>query len=561
MQKGTKKIWKKGGSLGNTSSRTGTGQTERHRVHEVILHIIISTRQAGYHQLDAELLDAAMSVGELDEGLAGGRLRLPDADDREHVPERCQTVVMPLHQPVCNKTNNNKAPVTPRHVTLTDRLRGVWVPTASLCLPLQRIARLRPRASAVPELMFSTSRTLRLAELGPVIGCRLRTCTAWIILATSTLVFPFTAFPFTPVISSPAASVPSRAAVQLGPVIGYRLRTCTAGACDWLPAAYLYGLDHLGHLHLGLPLHRFPVHPGDLIARCQCSFQGRRRHIRDSCSIFFLLCYWEELELKNVCLSAGDHLTVKGVILHHGKQIDLGTSANDLALHFNPRFHDNHDSAVLVCNSKSHGCWGHERREGHKPSEARRGGQASSVYTLISSSSRSLVRLLENEAAGLRRRGGDEAASGGVAGRIRRRRSLGIAATAAAHHWCCRSAHPIRRPGTPPGGGGGGGACGTLQRHLQYRGGMLVFLILLINSFLLLLIAPPLSLDAATQQATAAVNQTQDLAHEGGAEVKCEVSEKASLVLAEVGNNSALCRQPLLWPVQNIQLGQRDGVL
>jgi len=35
-----------------------------------------------------------MSVGELDEGLAGGRLRLPDADDREHVPERCQTVVM-----------------------------------------------------------------------------------------------------------------------------------------------------------------------------------------------------------------------------------------------------------------------------------------------------------------------------------------------------------------------------------------------------------------------------------------------------------------------------------
>lgn len=40
----------------------------------------------------------------------------------------------------------------------------------------------------------------------------LSTCTAWIILATSTLVFPFTGFPFTPVISSPAASVPSRAA-------------------------------------------------------------------------------------------------------------------------------------------------------------------------------------------------------------------------------------------------------------------------------------------------------------------------------------------------------------
>lgn len=38
------------------------------------------------------------------------------------------------------------------------------------------------------------------------------TWTACIILATSTLVFPFTGFPLTPVISSPAASVPSRAA-------------------------------------------------------------------------------------------------------------------------------------------------------------------------------------------------------------------------------------------------------------------------------------------------------------------------------------------------------------
>lgn len=40
----------------------------------------------------------------------------------------------------------------------------------------------------------------------------LLTWTAWIILATSTFVFPFTVFPFTPVISSPAANVPSRAA-------------------------------------------------------------------------------------------------------------------------------------------------------------------------------------------------------------------------------------------------------------------------------------------------------------------------------------------------------------
>lgn len=43
--------------------------------------------------------------------------------------------------------------------------------------------------------------------------------------------------------------------------------------------------------------------------------------------------------------------------------IDLGSDANDLALHFNPRFHDNTDGSVLVFNSKTAGCWGEERRE------------------------------------------------------------------------------------------------------------------------------------------------------------------------------------------------------
>ncbi|CAL8302343.1 unnamed protein product [Merluccius merluccius] len=76
-----------------------------------------------------------------------------------------------------------------------------------------------------------------------------------------------------------------------------------------------------------------------------------------------------ELELKDVCLSAGDHLQLKGTVLHHADrfQIDLGSSADDLALHFNPRFHDDQDGAVLVCNSKSDGCWGDERREIHNP--------------------------------------------------------------------------------------------------------------------------------------------------------------------------------------------------
>ncbi|XP_044036698.1 galectin-2-like isoform X2 [Siniperca chuatsi] len=71
-----------------------------------------------------------------------------------------------------------------------------------------------------------------------------------------------------------------------------------------------------------------------------------------------------QLELKNMNLRAGDQLKVKGVILHDAErfQIDLGWDADDLALHFNPRFHDDTDGAVLVCNSKTAGCWGDEKR-------------------------------------------------------------------------------------------------------------------------------------------------------------------------------------------------------
>ncbi|XP_040014264.1 galectin-2-like [Xiphias gladius] len=76
-----------------------------------------------------------------------------------------------------------------------------------------------------------------------------------------------------------------------------------------------------------------------------------------------------QLELKNVDLRAGDKLKVKGVILHDAErfQIDLGYDAEDLALHFNPRFHDDNDGAVLVCNSKTAGCWGDEKREIYNP--------------------------------------------------------------------------------------------------------------------------------------------------------------------------------------------------
>ncbi|XP_065820939.1 galectin-2-like [Labrus bergylta] len=75
------------------------------------------------------------------------------------------------------------------------------------------------------------------------------------------------------------------------------------------------------------------------------------------------------LELKDVHLRIGDQLTVKGEVLHDAErfQIDLGRDENDLALHFNPRFHDDADGAVLVCNSKCAGSWGDEIRDVHNP--------------------------------------------------------------------------------------------------------------------------------------------------------------------------------------------------
>ncbi|XP_034749144.1 galectin-2-like isoform X1 [Etheostoma cragini] len=76
-----------------------------------------------------------------------------------------------------------------------------------------------------------------------------------------------------------------------------------------------------------------------------------------------------QLEMKNVQLRVGDRLKVKGEIMHDAErfQIDLGCGADDLALHFNPRFQDEEDGAVLVCNSKTDGCWGDEEREIHNP--------------------------------------------------------------------------------------------------------------------------------------------------------------------------------------------------
>ncbi|XP_047016074.2 galectin-2-like, partial [Ictalurus punctatus] len=78
----------------------------------------------------------------------------------------------------------------------------------------------------------------------------------------------------------------------------------------------------------------------------------------------------QEAELKNVLFSVGDRLKVQGRIHSDAKrfQVDLGSSSTELALHFNPRFHDDDEKTpVLVCNSQCDGIWNQEQRETHNP--------------------------------------------------------------------------------------------------------------------------------------------------------------------------------------------------
>ncbi|XP_063760036.1 galectin-2-like isoform X1 [Eleginops maclovinus] len=82
-----------------------------------------------------------------------------------------------------------------------------------------------------------------------------------------------------------------------------------------------------------------------------------------------------QLEMKNLSLTAGDRLKVKGIIQHDAERfkIELGSGTDDIALHFNPRFDDDADGSVLVFNSKTAGSWGNEIRDTHNP--LHRGGE------------------------------------------------------------------------------------------------------------------------------------------------------------------------------------------
>uniref|UniRef100_A0A5F8HFT5 Galectin n=1 Tax=Monodelphis domestica TaxID=13616 RepID=A0A5F8HFT5_MONDO len=68
-------------------------------------------------------------------------------------------------------------------------------------------------------------------------------------------------------------------------------------------------------------------------------------------------------------LQDGLEITINGMVLpSSGNRFDvnfqLGTSGNDIAFHFNPRFED---GGYVVCNTKQNGCWGKEERKGPMP--------------------------------------------------------------------------------------------------------------------------------------------------------------------------------------------------
>ncbi|KAM6913422.1 homeodomain-interacting protein kinase 2-like [Lycodopsis pacificus] len=78
--------------------------------------------------------------------------------------------------------------------------------------------------------------------------------------------------------------------------------------------------------------------------------------------------------------TAKEYMEESGIQTISEFEIDLGCGAEDLALHFNPRFHDDTDGAVLVCNSKAAGCWADEKREIHNPLQ--RGAEVKMVLKL-----------------------------------------------------------------------------------------------------------------------------------------------------------------------------------
>ncbi|KAM4650843.1 galectin-2 [Discoglossus pictus] len=71
----------------------------------------------------------------------------------------------------------------------------------------------------------------------------------------------------------------------------------------------------------------------------------------------------EKFEVLNLELKSGDSLKLKGHLPGDAKNfsVNIGRSATDVGLHFNPRLHEK----TIVCNSKHSNSWESEQRSGH----------------------------------------------------------------------------------------------------------------------------------------------------------------------------------------------------
>uniref|UniRef100_A0A4W4E7C5 Galectin n=3 Tax=Electrophorus electricus TaxID=8005 RepID=A0A4W4E7C5_ELEEL len=70
------------------------------------------------------------------------------------------------------------------------------------------------------------------------------------------------------------------------------------------------------------------------------------------------------LTVKDMTFKAGQELSISGKVKSGCEKfsINIGHDADNIALHFNPRFCYNGDTNIIVCNSNQGG-WGEEVRE------------------------------------------------------------------------------------------------------------------------------------------------------------------------------------------------------
>ncbi|KAM8841745.1 galectin-2-like [Synchiropus picturatus] len=72
-----------------------------------------------------------------------------------------------------------------------------------------------------------------------------------------------------------------------------------------------------------------------------------------------------EMKISSMSIKEGQELKIRVKPKDNCDRfaINIGLDPDNIALHFNPRFECGDDVNVIVCNSKSGGCWGDEERD------------------------------------------------------------------------------------------------------------------------------------------------------------------------------------------------------